>query len=217
MTDQINLNVPGTQTLAVTPGSMELLIDPALSPRKGLAVLLHPQPLMGGSARHKVPDYLAKGLAANGWTTLRPNFRGVGGSTGTHDHGRGECEDVLTLIQMLREEHPEERLALLGFSFGAFVAACVAKALDEAGYPVWRTGLLGMPYGDVPAGRSYDTPRHLPDALVVHGEYDSSVPLASVMEWARPALQPVVVLPGADHFFTGRLPQLREWVLRHLQ
>jgi uncharacterized protein len=213
----LDLNLAGAQTLGTASGCMELLVDPASSPRKGLAVVLHPQPLMGGSARHKVPDYLAKGLAAQGWTALRPNFRGVGASTGTHDQGRGECDDVLALVQVLRQEHPGERLALVGFSFGAYVAACVAKALDEAGHPLWRTVLLGMPYGDVPAGRRYDTPRQLPDALVVHGEQDSSVPLAAVVEWARPAAQPVLVVPGADHFFTGRLPQLRKWVLRHLQ
>lgn len=217
MAHPLDLNLPGAQMLSLASGGMEVLVDPGTSPRKGLVLVLHPQPLMGGSARHKVPDYLAKGLAAQGWTALRPHFRGVGASTGTHDQGRGECDDVLALVQALRSHHPGERLALVGFSFGAYVAACVAKALDDTGLPLWRTGLLGMPYGDVPAGRRYDTPRQLPDALVVHGEQDSSVPLAAVMEWARPAAQPVVVVPGADHFFTGRLPQLRALVLRHLR
>lgn len=201
----------------MSSGHMELLVDPAQPNRIGLAVVLHPQPLMGGSARHKVPDYLAKGLAAQGWTALRPNFRGVGNSTGRHDEGRGECDDVLALVEVLRRHHPNDRLALLGFSFGAYVAACVAKVLGETGQSPWRTCLAGMPYGEVAAGRRYDTPMHLPNTLVVHGEQDDQVPLAAVMDWARPAAQSVVVLPGADHFFTGRLPTLREWVLRHLQ
>jgi len=224
-----NLLPAGAHVLELPHGHLEVLIDPpqpfqAASPdppsssdRKGLAVVLHPQPLLGGSARHKVPDYLAKGLAAQGWAVLRPNFRGVGQSTGVHDEGRGESDDVLALVQQLQRQHPNDRLALVGFSFGAFVAARVCHALHAAGHPPWRTGLLGMPSGEVPAGRRYDTPTHLPHALVVHGELDESVPLASVMDWARPASQPVVVVPGADHFFTGRLPLLRELVLNHLQ
>lgn len=196
---------------------MELMVNTPSASRTGLVVVLHPQPLMGGNARHKVPDYLAKGLVTHGWTVLRPNFRGVGQSSGEHDEGRGESDDVLSLVQMLRQRHPEERIAIIGFSFGAFVAACVAKALTNAGQPAWRTCLAGMPFGEVSGGRRYNTPMNLPDAMVVHGELDERVPLSSVMEWARPATQPVVVVPGADHFFTGRLPTLRALVLHHLQ
>ncbi len=217
MNTQLDIDRCGVQVLAMSTGTMELLVDPATHARTGLSVVLHPQPLMGGSARHKVPDYLAKGLVANGWTTLRPNFRGVGQSTGVHGEGHGEREDVLGLLHTLRQQHPGERIALVGFSFGAFVAACVAKALIDAGQPAWRVCLVGMPFGAVAGGRHYDTPMNLSDAMVVHGELDERVPLTSVMAWARPATQPVVVVPGADHFFTGRLPTLRALVLRHLQ
>ena len=66
-------------------------------------------------------------------------------------------------------------------------------------------------------GRRYDTPQaSIPDALVIHGEHDERVPLSAVLDWARPAVQPVVVVPGADHFFTGKLPVLRSLVLAHL-
>lgn len=217
MNTQLDVEQSGTQLLATPAGQMEVLVDSAQSAQKGLAVVLHPQPLMGGSARHKVPDYLAKGLVANGWATLRPNFRGVGQSTGVHDEGRGESQDVLGLVHTLRQQHPGDRIALVGFSFGAYVAACVSEALSDAGQPAWRICLAGMPFGAVAGGRHYDTPMNLADALVVHGEQDERVPLASVMDWARPATQPVVVVPGADHFFTGRLPTLRALVQRHLQ
>lgn len=213
---QLKLGQPGPQLLDVNLHRMELWVDPAPGTRLGIAVVLHPQPLMGGHARHKVPDYLSKGLVSKGWTTLRPNFRGVGHSTGEHDEGRGECEDVLSLIQLLRRGYPGEKLILVGFSFGAFVGACVSKTLSDEGNPAWRTCLAGMPYGEVAAGRRYETPRQLPDALVVHGELDDRVPLSSVLDWARPSGQPVVVIPSADHFFTGRLPQLRDLMLRHL-
>lgn len=217
MNTPLDIEQSGVQVLTMLAGQMELLVDPAPSPRTGLAVVLHPQPLMGGSARHKVPDYLAKGLVTQGWTVLRPNFRGVGQSSGAHDEGLGERDDVLGLVRTLRWQHPGERIAIVGFSFGAFVAACVAKALTDAGQPAWRVCLVGMPFGTVAGGRHYDTPMNLSDALVVHGEQDERVPLASVMDWARPGPQPVVVVPGADHFFTGRLPTLRALVLRHLQ
>lgn len=217
MSTMLDIEHSGAQLLAVPSGVIEVLVDAAQPLRQGLAVVLHPQPLLGGSARHKVPDYLAKGLATRGWTVLRPNFRGVGHSTGVHDEGRGESEDVMGLLHTLQEQHSGKRLTIIGFSFGAFVAACVAKALIEAGQPAWRICLAGIPFGTVAGGRHYDTPRNLADALVVHGEQDELVPLASVMDWARPDTQPVMVVPGADHFFTGRLPILRAMVLRHLE
>ncbi len=217
MNAPLDLQQPGAQALSLNGGTMEAWVDPAVTGRVGLAIVLHPQPLMGGHARHKVPDYLAKGLVAHGWTVVRPNFRGVGGSSGVHDEGRGESEDVLALVTLLRHQHPGERVALIGFSFGAFVAACVASRLASDQKPAWRVCLTGMPHGEVAGGRRYDTPTHLPDALVVHGERDEQVPLAQVFEWAGPATQPVVVVPGADHFFSARLPVLRGLVLRHLQ
>ena len=53
--------------------------------------------------------------------------------------------------------------------------------------------------------------------LVLHGERDDTVPLASAMDWARPQALPVLVVPGGGHFFHGQLPQLKQWVARHLR
>jgi uncharacterized protein len=141
-------------------GVIEVLIDQpgdqASRSRAGVVVLAHPQPLLGGSAQHKVPQFLARGLAEAGWLVVRPNFRGVGSSAGTHDSGEGETEDLLGLALALQSDASVPRPALGGFSFGAFVQARVAQRLTELGQPAWRVALLGMPFGDLAGGRRYD-------------------------------------------------------------
>ncbi|KQP18284.1 alpha/beta hydrolase [Pseudorhodoferax sp. Leaf267] len=206
----------GAHLLDGPAGPLEVLFDRPDAEPAGIAVVTHPQPLMGGHAQHKIPQLLARALRDAGWLVARPNFRGVGRSAGTHDEGQGESEDMLALCAALRAAHPGQRLALLGFSFGAYVQARVAHALAARGAPAWRVGLAGMPFGTVQSGRHFDTPQAIDDALVVHGERDEVVPLAHVLDWARAQVQPVVVLPGADHFFTGKLHVLRQLMLQHL-
>lgn len=198
-------------------GALEVFVDQPPAAVRGLAIVAHPQPLRGGHAQHKIPQLLARALAEAGWRVMRPNFRGVGGSAGTHDEGRGESADVLALATAMRAAWPGLPLALVGFSFGAYVQARVSRALADQGERAWRTALIGMPFGVADSGRSYPTPDGQPAALVVHGERDASVPLASVLDWARPSGQPVIVVPGADHFLTGRLPLMRSLVLEHLR
>jgi uncharacterized protein len=198
-------------------GSIEIMVDvPSSAAPSGVVVIGHPQPLLGGSAQHKVPHFLAKGFAEAGFVAVRPNFRGVGKTEGTHDAGSGEADDLLSLIYTIRNEHPELPLHLVGFSFGAFVQAKVADALTKAGAPANSVCLAGMPYGEVEGGRSYETPKGLENALVIHGEMDERVPLSSVFEWARPSNQVVTVFPGADHFFAGRLHILRSLMLEFI-
>ena len=211
----IDLTIAGPTLVAGPAGPMELLVDPPRGPAAGIALIAHPQPLRGGNALHKVPQLLARAVAQAGWVAVRPNFRGVGGSAGTHDAGNGETEDLIWLCALLRDALPGHRLALLGFSFGAYVQAKVAQALADRAMPPERVVLAGMPFGDA-GGRRYDTPDRIPDALVIHGECDESVPLASILEWARPTVHPVVVIPGADHAFSGKLHLLRAEALRHL-
>lgn len=212
----IDLHESGSRLLNGPVGSMEVIFDLPKDPATGIAIVAHPQPLLGGHAMHKVPQVLARGLCDVGWLVARPNFRGVGRSEGTHDAGVGETEDILALCRALRDACPSQRLALVGFSFGAFVQARAARALADRRAPAWRVCLAGMPFGEVEGQRRYDTPVGIPDALVVHGEHDDRVPLKAVLDWARPQAQPVVVVPGADHFFTGRLHVLRPLVLSHL-
>lgn len=204
-----------TLTLAGPAGALEVLRDaPAGTPR-GIAIVTHPQPLLGGSPRHRIPHRLAHALRDAGWLVLRPAFRGVGGSAGTYDHGGGESDDILLLVQTLRAEQPGLPFALVGFSFGAFVAARVARVLADQGKSPDCTVLAGLPVGDVPAERSYDTPPLPRDVLLIHGEADAQAPLAPVLDWARPTRHPVVVIPGTDHFFTGAQDLLTELVLAH--
>lgn len=205
-----------TAHLAGAAGPIEMLVDrPAGTPR-GIAVVSHPHPLLGGSATHKVPHQLAKALLARGFLTVRPNFRGVAGSGGEHDQGHGETGDMLAVVAQLRYDHPGLPLALAGFSFGAFVMAQVAATLAAQGVPVRHLVLAGLPYGTVKAHRSYDTPAVPADCLVVHGERDERAELSALFDWARPQALPVVVVPGADHFFTGKLPLLVRIVGQYL-
>jgi len=208
---------PGTALVDGPAGKIEVLVDVPTGPPRGLALVAHPQPLLGGSAGHKIPHLLARALKDDGWLVVRPNFRGVGASEGTHDEGTGETEDLLALVAQWRAAHPGLPLALVGFSFGAFVQSRVARRLLDAGRPPSHVVLAGMPAGPVEGQRHYAPEGGLPNALVVHGEYDERVPLSAVLDWARPQSQPVVVVPGADHFFTGRLPVLRALALSHLQ
>lgn len=213
----LDLNAGGAQLIDGPAGAMEVLLDPPSRALIGAIVIAHPQPLLGGHARHKVPQFLARGLSEAGWLVVRPNFRGVGRSAGTHDGGNGETEDLLSLSLALQADPAVPRLALVGFSFGAFVQACVAHRLADLGRPASSTCLAGLPFGEVEGGRHYTTPDGIPDALVVHGERDERVALRAVFDWARPQGQPVVVVPGADHLFTGKLHVLRSLVVHHLR
>ncbi|MCM2252641.1 MAG: alpha/beta fold hydrolase [Ramlibacter sp.] len=194
-------------------GAVEILRDePAAGrPRHGTAVIAHPHPLFGGTMDNKVVQTLARAFVQAGWTALRFNFRGVGASQGQHDEGRGELDDMLALIAA---EAPEGALALAGFSFGSFVASRAAQAL-------WPTRVIEKIVLVGTAASRFDVATLPQEAhertLVVHGEQDDTVPLASVMDWARPQLLPVTVVPGGGHFFHGQLPLLKSLVARHLR
>lgn len=206
-----------TLQLPGAAGPIELLVDaPGTNMPRGVALVAHPQPLLGGSAQHKVPHLLARTLRDMGWLAVRPNFRGVGQSGGSHDEGRGESDDLYLVALTLRAAFGGLPMVLVGFSFGAYVQSRVAQRLAQDGDPPQAVVLAGMPAGTVAGGRVYDTGPAVPRTLVVHGENDERVPLASILDWARPQGQPVMVVPAADHFFTGRLPVLRELLQTHL-
>ena len=202
-------------------GSLEGLCDvPSGMPIKGTAVICHPHPLFGGTMQNKVVQTLAKAFVQNGWRAVRFNFRGVGGSEGVYDEGRGELEDLLHVIAQsqtlaLQGSAPTgSALALAGFSFGAFVASqAVAQMADNPNLDkVVLVGTAASNFSVAPV------PQELHEkTLVVHGEVDDTVPLSSVMDWARPQSLPVTVIPGVAHFFHGQLPLLRNLVSRHLK
>ena len=196
-------------SIAGPAGALECATDlPAGAPR-GTVVLCHPHPQFGGTLDNKVVQTLARAFLQLGYRAVRFNFRGVGGSAGSWDEGRGEIDDALAVIAAERAAHPGLALALGGFSFGGFVAAQAADRLQAAGEPVERLVLIA------PATSRFTMPATVaPDAVLVHGEADDVVPLASTLDWARPQALPVIVLPGVGHFFHGQLPLLKQQVVQ---
>ncbi|MEP7281903.1 MAG: alpha/beta fold hydrolase [Rubrivivax sp.] len=198
----------GTQrvSFAGPAGTLEGALDaPAAdTAARGVAVLCHPHPQHGGTLNNKVVQTLARAFVQLGYHTVRFNFRGVGASQGSWDEGRGEVDDVLAVVEAQRAHHPPGTpLVLGGFSFGAAMAAHAAARLAP---PPERLVLIG------PAVANFSPPAVSQDTLVVHGETDDVVPLADVLDWARPQTLPVTVVPGVGHFFHGQLGLLKQLV-----
>jgi alpha/beta superfamily hydrolase len=187
------------ETVSGPAGQIECAVDlPAGEPR-GTALVAHPHPLHGGTLDNKVVQTLARAFVELGYAAWRPNFRGVGASEGAHDEGRGEVDDLAAVLAQLRAERP----VLAGFSFGAAVQTRLAQRLANEGNPPARMVLVGLAVKHLAAA---PVPA---DTILIHGELDTTVPLADVLAWARPQDLPVVVVPGADHFFHRRLAILR--------
>ncbi|EXI88519.1 MAG: putative esterase of the alpha/beta hydrolase fold protein [Candidatus Accumulibacter regalis] len=194
-------------------GKIEVIVENPGAPR-GIAMIGHPHPLFGGGNTNKVVQTLARTFNHLDYVALRPNFRGIGQTEGTHDDGRGETEDLLAVLAEAKCRYGNLPVALAGFSFGAYVQTRVADALREAGHPAQRLVLVGTASGFVEGLRQYRTKAVPGDTIVIHGSEDTTVPLANVIEWAKPLELPVIVVPGADHFFHRRLHVIREIVTR---
>jgi alpha/beta superfamily hydrolase len=152
---------------------------------------------------NKVVHTLARGFLALGYVTVRMNFRGVAQSAGVHDEGRGETDDMALLLAHMRQQYPDLPLALGGFSFGTFVQSQLQQRLLSAGTPAERLVLVGSAAGKWPM------PTVPANSILIHGELDDTIPLSAVFEWARPQDIPVIVIPGADHFFHRRLQHIK--------
>ena len=185
-------------------GKIEVDVSDPGEARRGIALIAHPHPLMGGTKDNKVVTTLARTFYALGYVALRPNFRGVGASAGTHDEGRGETADLIAVAHYALDTYGPLPLTCAGFSFGSFVQTRVAKEIHPA-----QLVLVA------PAVNRFPTDTVAPGTLVIHGEVDDVVPLAAVLDWARPQNLAVVVVPGGEHFFHGRLHQLQDIVTRH--
>jgi alpha/beta superfamily hydrolase len=175
-------------------GRIECAVDVPDTAARGTALIAHPHPLYGGTLDNKVVQTLARAFLELGYETWRPNFRGVGQTEGVHDEGRGELEDLQAVLQYTRAT----RFVLAGFSFGAALQAQLADRV-----PPERLVLVGV------AVTRLQAPRVARDTIVIHGENDDTVPLAAVLDWARPQDLPLVLVPGADHFFHRKLHVLR--------
>ncbi len=194
-------------------GKIEVILENPGAP-KGIALIGHPHPLFGGANTNKVAQTLARTLVQLGYAALRPNFRGVGQSEGSHDEGQGESDDMLAVLEYAKERFGHLPVVLAGFSFGAYVQAKVAARLAEAGHPAQRLVLVGTASGHVEGVRQYNTSAVAPDTIVIHGSKDETVPLENVLAWAEPMDLPVVVVAGADHFFHRRLHVLKDIITR---
>jgi alpha/beta superfamily hydrolase len=199
-------------TLAGAAGSLECALDlpdPArFTAPRGIALVGHPHPLYGGTMDNKVTQTLVRAFVALGYACARMNFRGVGHSQGEHDGGRGETDDMALLAEHMRREYPGLPLALAGFSFGTYVQAQLQQRLSAAGAPAAQLVLVGSAAG------KWAMPEVPANTLLIHGEQDDTIPLAAVLDWARPQDLPVMVIPGADHFFHRKLNHIKDLVTR---
>ncbi|MBP6345830.1 MAG: alpha/beta fold hydrolase [Neisseriaceae bacterium] len=193
-------------------GRLETIYIPAQGQAQGVAVLNHPNPTQGGTNTNKVIQTAAKALSKLGYHCYLPNLRGVGESDGEHNYGQGEVDDALAVVAYAKAAHPQEsaKLAVAGFSFGAFVASQVVHRVHAD-----KLLLIG------PAVATYKI--HSPnvpsvdDTLIIHGEIDDVVPLTMVTAWAKPQNLPIVIIPQAGHFFHGQLILLGKTIERYFE
>lgn len=188
----ISLTLPGPS------GSLEGLLRLPPKPA-GAAVVAHPHPLFGGTMHTKVVHRAARLFADRfGFAALRFNFRGVGASEGSYDDGRGETDDLVTAVRFVRERYASGPLVLAGFSFGSLCAARAAAVVDPD-----LLLLVGVPLDRWPE----DEARALEGRNVVwvQGEADQFGAGGLAAETAARHGFRVAVVPGSDHFFTGRL------------
>ena len=195
-------------TLNGPAGLLETLYIPAKGSERGVAVINHPNPTQGGTFTNKVIQTAAKVLAELGYHCYLPNLRGTGNSEGTYDHGRGETDDCVAVVDFARAQHPQaQQLVLAGFSFGGYVAVFAAQQRNPDILLLIGAALGHYP---VPAPAVPDTSR----TVMIHGADDEVVALSKPLAWAAPQNLPVVVLPECSHFFHGKLVPLRDTVRR---
>jgi alpha/beta superfamily hydrolase len=159
---------------------------------RGVALVAHPHPQFGGTLDNKVVQTLARAFVELGYEAWRPNFRGVGKSAGSYDEGNGEVEDLFAVF------NHSNSIVLAGFSFGAAMQVKLSARVKSERMVLVGVSAANFELPPVPAG-----------TIVIHGERDETVPLAAVLDWARPQDLPVVLVPGADHFFHRKLHVLR--------
>jgi alpha/beta superfamily hydrolase len=195
-------------TLTGHAGNMECLLDLPESAPRGIALVAHPHPLYGGTMENKVAVTLARTFLALGYVVARFNFRGVGASEGVHDNGVGEVDDMAVMMAHMQEQYPGLPVTLTGFSFGTFVQAQLQQRLVAEGRPAERLVLIGTAAGKWPM------PEVPADTILIHGELDDTITLQQVFDWARPQDLPVIVVPGADHFFHRKLGHIKNFVIQ---
>lgn len=192
-------------------GALEAIVDtPVDVDASRVAVICHPHPLHGGTMTNKVAHMLAKSFNEFGAPAVRFNYRGVGASAGSYDEGNGETDDALAALDWAARHWAGAQLWLGGFSFGGSIAARAAVARDVR-------GLVTV----APAVQRVSVAERLPRCpwLLVQGDRDELVDAGEIQRWVSTLDTPpeVALLPGVDHFFHGRLNELRAVVLEWLK
>jgi alpha/beta superfamily hydrolase len=195
-----------TETSILMPGPAGLLetsVQILPDSTDYIGVICHPHPLYGGTMNNKVVTTLARTFKDLNMDCIRFNYRGVGQSEGKYDHGNGETDDALFLIEWVRQQYPHKKIWLAGFSFGAYVSL---RASVQT--PVRQ--LISI----APAVNHADFSGLHPHCpwLVVIAEKDAVVPAIDIRQWVN-TLQPapeVLSFSDASHFFDGQLISLRE-------
>ena len=210
----------GNLIIPVTHGQLEAILkEPRNGSRSGVALVLHPHPLGGGTMHNKVVFRAASALNEAGLLVLRINFRGVGQSTGVHDEGRGELEDVRAGIEYLATTYPGEPITLCGFSFGARVGLEVGTTDDR----VQQLISIGTPLDKYDFGFLESCSKPL---LFVHGDQDEFGSVLRLQELVSAlkrhnAHVELHIIKGAEHFFAEHLEELKQvitdWIRRQLK
>jgi alpha/beta superfamily hydrolase len=207
--------VPRAAVIPGPAGDLEARIENPVPPDAAhsvVGVLCHPHPLYGGTMQNKVVHTAARAMQEAGAATVRFNFRGVGRSSGHYDKGIGELEDALAVVEWSRAHFGCDAVWLAGFSFGAAVAL---QAAARSARP--RRLVTIAP----PVGRIITEPVVRPDCpwLIVQGDRDELVEADAVQAWAA-GYEPsprVLVIAGAEHFFHGKLLELRAGIAGFLR
>jgi alpha/beta superfamily hydrolase len=201
------------QLLTGSAGPLEMLRYEVPTPR-ALAIICHPHPLQGGTLHNKVVTTLHKAFAEKGFNTVRFNFRGVGESKGLFDEGRGETEDLFTVLEWGSLLYPTLALYLAGFSFGSFIAY---RAASDARYQDKIIQLISIaPPVQYPEFHTLPVPPC--PWLVVQGEQDDIVEAKDVYAWLETIGKKIEIVRFADsgHFFHGKLTELKEAIQNNL-
>ena len=202
--------LPQSQKISIRgpAGDLEAILEsPGDEAIVGIAVVCHPHPQHGGTMHNKVAHTLARSFVRSNFAVLRFNFRGTEGSDGVYDKGVGELDDALAAVAWMRQQQLEVPLWLAGFSFGAAIAVRAAVAYDV-------DGLIAIAPAIYRFAGNLDAQPDCP-WLIIQGDEDELVEIDETIEWVD-SLEPgpeLLVVPGAEHFFHGRLHDLREAVM----
>lgn len=202
--------LPQSQKISIRgpAGELEAILEsPGDAGISGVAVVCHPHPQHGGTMHNKVAHTLARSFVRSNFAVLRFNFRGTEGSEGVYDNGVGELDDALAALAWIRQQKVEGPLWLAGFSFGAAIAVRAAVARDV-------DGLISVAPAIYRFAGNLDAQPDCP-WLIIQGDEDELVEIDETVEWLD-SLDPgpeLLVVPGAEHFFHGRLHELREAVM----